>query len=87
VSEVTYQRREDVRHDSAFTDAELETITRATGDPLRFLTHGPHYEAPGYQTLTAVMTGQKVMITRLTDAVTVLVDALTLAPPPRETST
>jgi hypothetical protein len=41
------------------------------------------YEGLGYQALTAVVTEQKVMITRLTDAVTVLVDAMTPAPPPR----
>jgi len=87
MSEITYQRREDDQHHSAFTDAELETIARATGYPLHFLTHGPDYEALSYQALTAVVTEQKVMITRLTEAVTVLIDAMTPAPPPRATST
>ena len=85
VSEVTYQRREDDQRDSAFTDAELATIARATGYPLHFLTHGPDYEPLDYQALTAVVAEQKVMITRLTDAVTVLIEAVT-PPPPRATS-
>lgn len=81
ISEITYKRREGDSHHAVFTDEDLQKIAEVTGYPLHFLTYGPDYQGPAYQVLSAVVTEQKEMISRLTDAVTIMADAMMPASP------